>query len=84
MHNKSINNSKKYLIKNSGSCKAVSDAWVPSYPSVCEDASTNKIFSYSLNSSSDDILSLDSSSLVVLQTNDTFRILNRFIEIEDL
>lgn len=84
MHNKSINNSKKYLIKNSGSCKAVSDAWVPSYPSVCEDASTNKIFSYSLNSSSDDMLSLDSSSLVVLQTNDTFRILNRFIEIEDL
>lgn len=84
MHNKSINNSKKYLIKNTGCCKAVSDAWVPSYPSVCEDASTNKIFSYSLNSSSDDMLSLDSSSLVVLQTNDTFRILNRFIEIEDL
>ena len=47
-------------------------------------ASTNKIFSYSLDSSSDDKLSLDSSSLVVLQSNDVFRILNRFIEIEDL
>lgn len=84
MNNKSINNAKKNQMKNSGSCKAVSDAWVPSYPSICEDASTNKIFSYSLNSSSDNILSLDSSSLVVLQSNDTFRILNRFIEIEDL
>lgn len=84
MNNKSNNNAKKNQMKNSGSCKAVSDAWVPSYPSVCDNASTNKIFSYSLNSSSDNILSLDSSSLVVLQTNDTFRILNRFIEIEDL
>lgn len=84
MNNKLNNNAKKNQMKNSGSCKAVSDAWVPSYPSICEDASTNKIFSYSLNSSSDNILSLDSSSLVVLQTNDTFRILNRFIEIEDL
>ena len=75
------NNEKKYLIKNTGSCKAVSDAWVPSYPSICQDTSTNKIFTYS---SSDDKLSLDSSSLVVLQSNDALRILNRFIETEDL
>ena len=36
MNNKSNNNAKKNQMKNSGSCKAVSDAWVPSYPSVCD------------------------------------------------
>ena len=48
-HNKKKkNNDKQNLIKNSGCCGAVSDAWVPSYPS--SDSSSLKLDDESLSS----------------------------------
>jgi hypothetical protein len=73
------NNYKKNLIKNSSCCGAISDAWVPSYPSL-----PIKIDTFSIkNQSSSDKSELESSSLVSTDNN-FLRFFNRIIDSEDM
>lgn len=74
------NSDKQNLIKNSGCCGAVSDAWVPSYPSL----STSTDISLNDNQSSPSLSAeSDSSSLVSYNSNNLLRSSNSLIESED-
>lgn len=74
-----MSDNKKNLIKNTGCCGAVSDAWVPSYPSLptSTNVSSNNQSSSSLSAES------DSSSLVSHNSNNFLRCFNSLTERED-
>ena len=73
------NSDKKNLIKNTGCCGAVSDAWVRSYPSV--STSINMFLNDNQSSSS---LSAESDSSSLLSDNNNFlRRFNSLTERED-
>ncbi len=74
------NSDKKNLIKNTGCCGAVSDAWVPSYPSL---PISNNVSSNDNQSSSSLSAESDSSSLVSHNNNNFLRCFNSLIERED-
>ena len=68
------NNDKKNLIKNTGCCGAVSEGWVPSYPSVL--TSTNVSSNQSSSEESD-------SSSLLSDINNFLRCFNSLTERED-
>ena len=74
-----FNSDKKNLIKNTGCCGAVSDAWVPSYPSV----STSINMFLNDNQSSSSLSAESDSSSLLSDNNNVLRRFNSLTERED-